>query len=156
MAKYSQKHYDDVFEDIMKYANMELRKDGIAIKVRDREDLKKVFRLIDKNRRDQKGQSRFTEEFINKTVDSKKANSYVGERLGTSVGTAKTFKSDNTTTPKVLKRVHYLKSKGRDVYSYNKGYAVKVLRRREGQPTTVYFVDVMMRKSVDTKEINNE
>lgn len=102
-------NYDDKFDDVMKYAEMKVDAKGVKIKIRDKEDLRRLFEMIDRKNK-QQGRPRLSRDFIDKIIDTHSAKNYVGETIGR-FGVTKEFKE----TQLPMRAMQY-RNQGRTIY----------------------------------------
>lgn len=142
--------FEEKFSDVMNYAKLRLDAQGKRLKIRDKEDLREVFKRLDASRRDKKGDPRMNDVFINGLIDSRRAQKVIGTNIGRFGSKPQVLKRSET--PKVKS----YRSQGRTVYRYPKGYALKSTYYTKNKNLTVRFRDVNTGRFVKKDSIEEE
>ena len=132
MTRYDE--YNDKIDDIMSFVIADLNNKGFRLKIRSREDLKLALVNLDKNRKKQHEQPKFTNAFLDKVTDAQRADFYVGKTLG-GRGRVRQFKKTRLerTKPKsipqrqniITQRVIVLRQRGRTVQRVKDDFVAK-------------------------------
>jgi hypothetical protein len=137
------KNYEERFDDVMKYVKIRVEGQGSKIKVRDKQDLRQIFERLDASRTDKSGSPRMSKNFIDKLLQTRRADAMIGHNVGR-------FGKE-----KELKREEKYRSQGRHVYSYPRGRAVKSTYAYRNK-TFVRFRDVQTGRFVRSAEVSED
>jgi len=125
------KNYDDKFDDVMHYVELQLNEEGVRYKLKNKKDIQSLLEQFNdkatQRRRKNKHQYRKTmsDDFITKIMSSQHANDAVGKTIG-AFGSLQTFEGQrNTLPPRADGREQY--------YTRQGGLAVKYVRNDQGR-----------------------
>jgi len=158
----------------MSYVEIRLGASGKRLKVQDKEDLRTIFKRLDRQRRDKKGDARVSDKFLDKVLGSNRARRVVEhkeiigggkyartEGLGWAYGKGgrvvqfRRSKNDNPTPNS--KKAQALKLQGRDVYRHTGGgHAVKVFTKSPKGKRVTRFKDVSTGRWVSRNKVYDD
>lgn len=131
--------YDDAFESMVHSVETRLDSSGKRIKIKDKEDLRVLFERLDKQRLDKKSKPKITKTFIDRLLETKAADRFLGKTVGR-FGAVSTLKRPEAQV--VSPKVQSLREKGTQVYTYGQGYATKSISKSKKGKLVVRFRSV--------------
>lgn len=141
----SKKEYDDAFERVMHYVELELSSEGTKVHVENKQDLRHLLERLSR-RPDGK---RLTKPSIQRLLSTDAADKYVGRDVGR-FGKSRTLAKP---TAKAESRAQYLKRQGKSVYRYERSYAIsRPVRTKNG--VVKEFRDVVTGQRVDPSKVS--
>lgn len=135
--------YEDKLLDVMQYVKMRLDDKGVRLKLRSKDDIKRSILALDADRR-HGGSSRISEGFLQRILDTERAEKLVGRTIGRS-GVVRTLRGESTVTvveTGELEKVRALRGRGKDVFRSGSGFVVKDVYKSGSGRVRVVFRDV--------------
>lgn len=132
--------YDDSFKSMVESVETRLEGQGKRIKITSKEDLKLLFERLDKQRRDKSGKPRITDNFIQKILNTRSADSFLGKTIGRFGGQASTLK--RPVSEKETYQMQRAREQGVHIYTYPQGRAKKETFKNKRGKMLVRFRDL--------------
>lgn len=143
------REYGQVFESLMSYAETRLGKK----KIKSQQELREVFILLDKHRKDQQEQGKISDKLIDILVNHPKSRGYIGRTIGHGRG-------EQHISTKYIQRheekILAYRAQGASLYAYDKGIVAKIRYINKNNRVIYRFRDIDKGNFVSHKAITGD